>query len=112
MLTQPRVGVRQTPERTPMSINRFGRPFSIPTRYAGAIRTSRSTPILQPITPRGRIRGRGRWGLACVQEDGEEVAGGSGGDEQMPDEMAIRELLGQVKSDPAGVSESAGGQPQ
>jgi hypothetical protein len=35
-----------------MSINRFGRPFSIPTRYAGAIRTSRSTPILQPITPR------------------------------------------------------------
>ena len=60
---------------------------------------------------RGRRRGRGRWGLACVPEDGEEVAGGSGGDEQMPDEMAIRELLGQVKSDPTGVSESAGGQP-
>lgn len=50
--------------------------------------------------------------LACVPEDGEEVAGSSGGDEQMPDEMAITELLGQVKSDPAGVSESAGGQPQ
>jgi len=58
------------------------------------------------------FRGRGRGGLACVPEDGEEVAGGSGGDEQMPDEMAIRELLGQVKSDPTGVSESAGGQPQ
>src|SRR5258708_7002835 len=32
-----------------------------PTRYAGAIRTWRSTPTLQySITPRGRIRGRGR----------------------------------------------------
>ena len=50
--------------------------------------------------------------LGGVPEDGEEVAGSSGGNEQMPDEMAITELLGQVKSDPAGVSESAGGQPQ
>jgi hypothetical protein len=47
-----------------------------------------------------------------VPEDGEEVAGSSSGDEQMPDEMAKTELPGQVKSDPAGVSESAGGQPQ
>lgn len=50
--------------------------------------------------------------LGCVPEDSEEVAGSTGGDEQMPDEMAITELLGQVKSDAAGVSESAGGQPQ
>ncbi len=36
-------------------------PFSIPTRYASAIRTWRGTPTLQhSITPRGRIRGRGR----------------------------------------------------
>ena len=48
------------------------------------------------------------FGLSCVPEDREEVAGSSGGDEQMPDEMAITELLGQIKSDPAGVSESAG----
>ena len=27
--------------------------------------------------------------LACVLEDGEEVAGSSGGDEQMPDEMTL-----------------------
>ena len=47
--------------------------------------------------------------LGCVPEDSEEVAGSSGSDEQVPDEMAIRELLGQVKSDPAGVSETAGG---
>jgi hypothetical protein len=37
------------------------RPAAAPTRYAGAIRTCRSTPTLQySITPRGRIRGRRR----------------------------------------------------
>jgi hypothetical protein len=36
-------------------------PSASPTRYAGAIRTWRSTPTLpHSITPRGRIRGRGR----------------------------------------------------
>ena len=35
-----------------------------------------------------------RVSLAGVPEDSEEVAGSSGGNEQMPDEMAITELLG------------------
>jgi hypothetical protein len=36
-------------------------PSASPTRYAGAIPTRRSTPTLHySITPRGRIRGRGR----------------------------------------------------
>ena len=36
-------------------------PFEHLPRYAGAIRTWRSTPTLQySITTRGRIRGRGR----------------------------------------------------
>ena len=47
--------------------------------------------------------------LGCVPEDGEEMAGGSGGDEEMPNEMAITELFGQVKGNAAGVSEAAGG---
>ena len=39
-------------------------PSASPTRYAGAIRTRRSTPTLQySITPRGRIRGRRRSAL-------------------------------------------------
>ena len=39
-------------------------PSASPTRYAGAIRTWRSAPILQhSITPRGRIRGRERSAL-------------------------------------------------
>jgi len=38
-----------------------GSPPASPSRYAGAIRTSRSTPKLQySITPSGQIRGRGR----------------------------------------------------
>ena len=70
-----------------------------------------SIPLLATSAKDAKAR-RKEAPLGCVPEDGEEVAGRSGGDEQMPDEMAIRELLGQVKSDPAGVSESAGGQPE
>ena len=101
----------------------------LPTAQVGLASEARSTgQTLAKSEGRRRERGRWRWVLAlcvdmqmkpgwdvylaCVPEDGEEVAGGSGGDKQMPDEMAITELLGQVESDPAGVSESAGGQPE
>ena len=42
-------------------------PKGPPTRYAGAIRTWRSTPNTgRSITPRGRIRGRGRKRLVSI----------------------------------------------
>jgi hypothetical protein len=86
-------------------------------RFGSKAQTGEHTAYREQLS-----RARARWvladtptrryvlfGLACVPEDSEEVAGSTGGDEQMPDEMAITELFGQVKSDPAGVSESAGG---
>jgi hypothetical protein len=58
MLMRPASGGEPLDKLTALFVcGRF--PSSIPTRYAGAIRTWRSTPILRhSITPRGRIRGR------------------------------------------------------
>ena len=50
--------------------------------------------------------------LAGVPGDGKEVTGGSRGHKQVPDEVAVSDLLGQVECNSRAVGEPAGCDPE
>ena len=50
--------------------------------------------------------------LASVPEDGAEVACGSRGHKQVPDEVAVSDPLGEVEHDSRGVGEPSGCDPE